>query len=64
MAADLVCAHRFCGRPILHGYARFRFVAGHEDLQPFHAACSYAHPDYDVSLGLGAPFTEIVMADL
>lgn len=56
---DLTCTHRFCGQPIVHGYARFKLVEGLEGLQPFHAGCVHAHRDYDVSRGLGSPFITV-----
>ncbi len=60
--SDQTCSHRFCCKPVLRGYAYYKQVlnaAGEYDRLPFHRACAYAHPDYDVSQGCGAPFTTI-----
>lgn len=55
------CNHKFCDQPVIEMYARYKYVDG-LGMAPFHTACSYAHPDYDVSKGCGSPFTTITMA--
>lgn len=52
------CSHKFCGKPVDLAYARYKYVEG-LGMVPFHTDCSYAHPDYDVSKGMGSPFTTI-----
>lgn len=58
MTKYLTCAHKKCGKPVDYAYARYKYVEG-KGLQPYHTRCSYAHPDYDVSLNQGSPFTTI-----
>lgn len=52
------CNHQHCGQPIVKGEARYK--SG----KAFHAACSYAHPDYDVRQGCGSPFTTITRKEV
>lgn len=49
------CNHRHCGHEIIKGMATYK--GG----KAFHASCSYAHPDHDVSKGTGSPFTTITL---
>lgn len=53
------CTHRFCGKPVYKGYARYKWSEEHGQNMPYHVDCSYASPDYDVSEGCGSPFTTI-----
>lgn len=59
---ETTCNHKFCGKPVNPAYARYKFSADADAMVPFHSACSYAHPEYDVSKGCGSPFTTITMA--
>ncbi len=53
------CGHQHCGQPVSDPSYKFSVAAG--QVLPFHAACAYAHPDYEVSKGLGSPFTTITL---
>lgn len=51
----MICAHKKCGKEVSVENVRYK---GNE---PYHTACSYAHPEYDVTKGEGSPFTEITI---
>lgn len=54
------CAHKHCGQPLNTYDARYKYVEG-KGMVPMHTDCSYAHPEYDVSKGMGSPFTTITV---
>lgn len=56
------CGHQHCNQPVDPTYARFIWSEAAGANVPMHTECSYAHPDYDVSLGCGSPFTTITLA--
>jgi len=49
------CSHRHCDGQISRDNAMWKGD------QPFHTYCFYAHPDYDVKLREGSPFTTITL---
>lgn len=54
------CSHKYCGLPIERFLSpTYKWSDAHGAVVPFHSRCSYAHPDYDVSKGEGAPFAAI-----
>lgn len=55
------CSHQHCkdDRPISKGMATYKWSPAHDAVVPFHTGCAHAHPNYDVSKGLGSPFTTI-----
>ena len=55
------CSHKHCGQPVGETYATYKWSPAHQAVVPFHAACAYAHPNYDVSEGTGSPFTTITI---
>lgn len=56
------CSHKFCHEPLYPDYARYKWSVSYGEMVPFHTDCSYAHPEYDVSKGMGSPFTTITVA--
>lgn len=60
---EVMCTHKHCGKPVMTMYARWKWVEEHGSNMPFHTACSYAGPEWDVSKGCGSPFTTITGPD-